>query len=80
MAFQRKKPAPIRIKAPLPGLIEPALATGISKVPTGDRWIHEVKFEVTGSRRIWPTKPSGFSPAAATTGPTALRKSLPMLS
>jgi bifunctional non-homologous end joining protein LigD len=33
MAFQRKKPAAIGIKAPYPGFIEPALATSIDKVP-----------------------------------------------
>ena len=41
MAFQRKKPAAIGVKAPFPGFIEPALATAIEKVPTGARWIHE---------------------------------------
>ena len=45
MAFQRKKPAAIGVKAPLPGFIEPALATAINKVPSGDRWIHEIKFD-----------------------------------
>jgi bifunctional non-homologous end joining protein LigD len=45
VAFQRKKPAAIGVKAPYPGFIEPALATGIEKVPSGDRWIHEIKFD-----------------------------------
>src|SRR6476660_9781071 len=45
MAFQRKKPAAIGIKAPFPGFIEPALATTIEKVPSGARWIHEIKFD-----------------------------------
>jgi bifunctional non-homologous end joining protein LigD len=45
VAFQRKKPSVIGIKAPLPGFIEPALATGIGKVPSGERWIHEIKFD-----------------------------------
>jgi bifunctional non-homologous end joining protein LigD len=45
MAFQRKKPAAIGVKAPLPGFIEPALATGIGKVPGGERWVHEIKFD-----------------------------------
>lgn len=45
MPFQRKKPAAIGVKAPFPGFIEPALATSIEKVPTGDRWIHEIKFD-----------------------------------
>ena len=45
MAFQRRKPATIGVKAPLPGFIEPALATSIEKVPSGRRWIHEIKFD-----------------------------------
>ena len=45
MAFQRKKPAAIGVKASLPGFIEPALATSIEKVPSGERWIHEIKFD-----------------------------------
>ena len=45
MAFQRKKPAAIGIKASYPGFIEPALASSIERVPTGDRWIHEIKFD-----------------------------------
>ena len=45
MAFQRRKPAAIGVKAPFPGFIEPALATSIEKVPSGERWIHEIKFD-----------------------------------
>ena len=45
MAFQRKKAEAIGVKAPLPGFVEPALATSIGKVPSGDRWIHEIKFD-----------------------------------
>ena len=45
MAFQRKKSAAIGVKAPFPGFVEPALATSIDKVPSGDRWIHEIKFD-----------------------------------
>ncbi len=45
VAFQRKKPAAIGVKAPFPGFIEPALASSIEKVPTGERWIHEIKFD-----------------------------------
>jgi bifunctional non-homologous end joining protein LigD len=45
MAFQRKKPAAIRITAPFPGFVEPALASSIEKVPTGKRWLHEIKFD-----------------------------------
>ena len=43
MAFQRKKPAAIGVKAPFPDLIEPALATSIEKVPSGGRWLHEIR-------------------------------------
>jgi ATP-dependent DNA ligase len=45
VAFQRKKPAAIGTKAPFPGFVEPALAISIEKVPTGDRWLHEIKFD-----------------------------------
>ena len=45
MAFQRKKPAAIGAKAPFPGFVEPALATSIGKAPSGERWIHEIKFD-----------------------------------
>jgi bifunctional non-homologous end joining protein LigD len=45
MAFQRTKPAAIGVKAPFPGFVEPALATSIDKVPSGERWIHEIKFD-----------------------------------
>ncbi|MEH2474411.1 ATP-dependent DNA ligase [Nitrobacteraceae bacterium AZCC 2161] len=45
MAFQRRKPAAIGVKAPFPGFIEPALGTSIEKAPSGERWIHEIKFD-----------------------------------
>jgi bifunctional non-homologous end joining protein LigD len=45
VAFQRRKPAAIGVKAPFPGFIEPALATSVEKVPSGERWIHEIKFD-----------------------------------
>src|SRR3984893_12705457 len=45
MAFQRKKPAAIGIKANYPGFIEPALAASIAKVPSGERLVHEIKFD-----------------------------------
>jgi bifunctional non-homologous end joining protein LigD len=45
MAFQRKKPEAIGVKAPYPGFIEPALAASVDKVPSGERWIHEIKFD-----------------------------------
>jgi ATP-dependent DNA ligase len=45
VAFQRRKPAAIGVKAAYPGFIEPALATSIEKVPSGSRWVHEIKFD-----------------------------------
>lgn len=45
MAFQRRKPEAFGVKAPLPGFLEPALASSIAKVPSGSRWIHEIKFD-----------------------------------
>jgi bifunctional non-homologous end joining protein LigD len=45
MAFQRRKPPAIGVRAPYPGFIEPALATSTDKVPKGERWIHEIKFD-----------------------------------
>jgi ATP-dependent DNA ligase len=45
VAFQRRKPTDMGVKSPLPAFIEPALATAIEKVPSGDRWIHEIKFD-----------------------------------
>ena len=45
MAYPRAKPLPVGAKAPYPGFVEPALASSIAKVPGGDRWIHEVKFD-----------------------------------
>ena len=32
-------------KAPLPGFVEPLLATLVGKPPSGKRWIHEIKFD-----------------------------------
>ena len=45
MAFQRKKPGGDRRQGAFPGFIEPALATSIEKVPSGERWLHEIKFD-----------------------------------
>jgi bifunctional non-homologous end joining protein LigD len=45
MAYQRRKPAAIGAKAHFPGFVEPALASSIEKVPSGERWIHEIKFD-----------------------------------
>src|ERR1700760_1574645 len=45
MPFQRRKPAAIGVKAARPGFIEPALASAIDNVPSGARWVHEIKFD-----------------------------------
>jgi bifunctional non-homologous end joining protein LigD len=45
VAFQRTKPAAIGTKASFPGFVEPVLASSIAKVPSGARWIHEIKFD-----------------------------------
>jgi bifunctional non-homologous end joining protein LigD len=45
MAFQRRRAEAIGVKAPYPGFIEPALATSVDKVPSGERWVHEIKFD-----------------------------------
>jgi bifunctional non-homologous end joining protein LigD len=41
MAAQRKPGD----KAPYPGFVEPALATDVERVPNGERWSHEIKFD-----------------------------------
>jgi bifunctional non-homologous end joining protein LigD len=45
MPYPRAKPPAGGIKANYPGFIEPSLATSIDKVPAGERWIHEIKFD-----------------------------------
>jgi bifunctional non-homologous end joining protein LigD len=45
VAFQRKKPPAIGTKARYPGFVEPALASLVEKVPSGERWLHEIKFD-----------------------------------
>jgi bifunctional non-homologous end joining protein LigD len=45
MPYQRTQPPALGVKAPYLGFIEPALATKIGKVPSGERWIHEIKFD-----------------------------------
>jgi bifunctional non-homologous end joining protein LigD len=43
--YPRPKPPAGGIKANFPGFIEPALASSIERVPSGARWIHEIKFD-----------------------------------
>jgi hypothetical protein len=39
------KPAAIGVKAAYPGFVAPALATSVDRIPAGERWIHEIKFD-----------------------------------
>jgi bifunctional non-homologous end joining protein LigD len=43
--YPRPKPPAGGIKGTFPGFIEPALASSIERVPSGARWIHEIKFD-----------------------------------
>jgi len=45
MSRSRKPRSTVGIKAPYPGFVEPALATSVEKAPSGDRWVHEIKFD-----------------------------------
>jgi bifunctional non-homologous end joining protein LigD len=45
MPSPRPKPPAGGIKTNYPGFVAPALATLIVKVPSGERWIHEIKFD-----------------------------------
>ncbi|MEA2822993.1 MAG: bifunctional non-ous end joining protein LigD [Bradyrhizobium sp.] len=45
MAYQRRKEPVLGTKASYPGFVAPALATKAEKVPSGERWIHEIKFD-----------------------------------
>jgi bifunctional non-homologous end joining protein LigD len=45
MPYPRPKPPAGATKASYSGFIEPALASLIERVPSGDRWIHEIKFD-----------------------------------
>ncbi|WNV10075.1 non-homologous end-joining DNA ligase [Tardiphaga sp. 709] len=45
MPYPKPKAPEGGVKAAFPGFVAPALASSIGKVPSGDRWIHEVKFD-----------------------------------
>jgi bifunctional non-homologous end joining protein LigD len=45
MAYTGPKPPAGGIKARFPRFIEPAVAKPIDKVPSGDRWVHQTKFD-----------------------------------
>jgi ATP-dependent DNA ligase len=53
---------------------EPCIPTRATKVPAGPDWLHEIKHD--GYRLIVQKQIAnglGYSPATATTGPTAIR-------
>nr|WP_249799503.1 MULTISPECIES: hypothetical protein [unclassified Bradyrhizobium] len=43
--MRRGKRTEIGTKAPFPGFIEPVLAEQADRVPRGERWIHEIKYD-----------------------------------
>jgi bifunctional non-homologous end joining protein LigD len=43
--YPRPKPPAGGIKTHFPGFVEPALASSIERVPSGARWVHEIKFD-----------------------------------
>src|SRR5258707_63068 len=45
MPYPRVKPPAVGVKTPYPGFIEPELTTSVDRVPSGARWIHEIKFD-----------------------------------
>jgi hypothetical protein len=45
MPYQRTKPLTAGVKAVYPGFIRPALATKVERAPSGERWLHEIKFD-----------------------------------
>lgn len=45
MPYPRARPPAGGVKAVFPGFVPPSLATSIGKVPQGDQWLHEVKFD-----------------------------------
>jgi ATP-dependent DNA ligase len=57
-----------RRRRPLPGFTEPTLASPIEKVPSGERWIHEIKFD---GYRVQVHLANEAEPGAATIGPSA---------
>src|SRR6202795_3537422 len=45
MPYSRPKPPAGGIKSTFPGFIAPALATLVEKVRSGERWVHQIKFD-----------------------------------
>jgi hypothetical protein len=64
MALQRENRRLSVSKRPSP-FIEPALATAINKVPSSERWFHEVKFDGYRVQLHLANETSGSSPAVS---------------
>jgi len=45
MTRSKVKPPPGARKAKLPGFVSPQLATLVKEPPSGDEWLHELKFD-----------------------------------
>jgi hypothetical protein len=72
VAFQRRKPEAIGVKAALPGFIEPARSTRCRPATDG---FTRSSSTAAGSKCTWPTRPSGSSLDGATTGRIGSRRS-----
>jgi bifunctional non-homologous end joining protein LigD len=75
MPCPRPNPPGGGIKANYPGFIEPALATSIHKVPAGERWIHEIKFDGYRVQTHLRDAAVKFLPVDAMIGPIASGRS-----
>ncbi len=74
MPYPRPKPPAGGIKSNYPGFIPPALATSITKLPSGERWLHEVIR--ANSKQIiaeWENFARTLVPAAEGMSPLSLR-------
>jgi bifunctional non-homologous end joining protein LigD len=78
MPYPQPKPPADGIKATSPGFIAPALATSIGKVPNGEPWVHEIKFD--GYRVQVHLRDAAVKvfTRAARTGPNGSERSQPM--
>ena len=54
--------------AEMPGFIKPQLATLKAKAPSGDQWLHEIKFDGYRVQVHLNKGKSGYSPATGWTG------------
>ncbi|HEU0146522.1 MAG TPA: hypothetical protein VFR21_06555 [Bradyrhizobium sp.] len=76
-SFQRRKLIPSRTELTYPGFIEPAIVSRIERVPSGGRWIHQIKFN--GYRvqvHLHNSEVPVFTPPPPMTAPSAVARSL----